>query len=347
MPRRAGGQAVQRSELAVKLGGTLHGADGAVTGLREPADAQPSDAVCVLRDKYLKTALHSAAGVLIVADHQHLERPHIRVPNIELAWIALLDLFAPRLERVGIHPSAVIHEAATLEPDVQIGANVVVARGARIGRGSVIGVGSTIGENAVIGADCQIFENVTIRHHCTLGNRCLIQSGAVIGEDGFGFYRTPDVQHIRQAQIGTVMISDDVEIGSNTVIDRGTLTATTIGPRTKIGPTCVIAHNSTVGADVIMIGAVQLAGSMTIHDKVVLWGQVGSIGHLTIGEGAVVTAQSGISKNVPAGATWRGSPAQDIKTQLRLEARFMALEQMERRLKALEQAILQLESEGL
>ena len=338
---------MQRSELAAKVNGTLHGDDGAVMALREPADATPVDASCVLRDKYLESALNSEAGVLIVAEQHQLERPHIRVPNIELTWIALLELFAARLEVTGIHPSAVIHEDATLEPDVQIGANVSVAKGVRIGRGTVIGAGSAIGENAVIGADCQIFENVTIRHHCTLGSRCLIQSGAVIGEDGFGFHRTPDAQHIRQAQIGTVVISDDVEIGSNTVIDRGTLTATTIGPRTKIGPACVIAHNSTVGADVIMIGAVQLAGSMTIHDKVVLWGQVGSIGHLTIGEGAVVTAQSGISKNVPAGATWRGSPAQEIKTQLRLEARFMALEQMERRLKALEQAILQRESNRL
>ena len=330
---------MQRSELAAKLGGTFHGEDGGVSALREPADATPADASCVLRDKYLKAALSSNAGVLIVASEHILERPHIRVANIELAWIALLNLFAPRLERCGIHPSAVIHPAAILELDVQIGANVTVARGARVGRGTVIGAGSAIGENVVIGADCQIFENVTIRHHCTLGDRCLIQSGAVIGEDGFGFYRTPEAQHIRQAQIGTVVIADDVEIGSNTVIDRGTLTATTIGPRTKIGPACVIAHNSTVGADVIMIGAVQLAGSMTIHDKVVLWGQVGSIGHLTIGEGAVVTAQSGISKNVPGGATWRGSPAQDIKTQLRLEARFMALEEMERRLKALEQTV--------
>lgn len=338
---------MRRSELAAKLGGTLYGEDGAVLGLREPSEATPDDASCALRDKYLEAALSSNAGVLIVSDGQPLERPHIRVADIELAWIALLELFAATLETTGIHPSAVIHPSATLGADVQIGANVSVAKGARIGRGSVIGAGSAIGENAVIGSDCQLYEHVTIRHHCTLGDRCLIQSGAVIGEDGYGFYRTSDAQHIRQAQIGTVIISDDVEIGSNSVIDRGTLTATTIGPRTKIGPACVIAHNSTIGADVLMIGAVQLAGSMTIHNRAVLWGQVGSIGHLTIGEGAVITAQSGISKNVPAGATWRGSPAQEIKTQLRLEARFMALEEMERRLKTLEQTILQRETGGL
>jgi UDP-3-O-[3-hydroxymyristoyl] glucosamine N-acyltransferase len=329
-----------RSELAARLGGTLHGEDGVVAALRDPLDATEHDVVCVLRDKYLPVALESRAGLLVLNGSTAVDRAHIRVSDIERAWIGLLEAFAPKLEDPGIHPSAVIHPEAVLEDGVQIGAHAVVARGARIGRGAVIGSGSTVGENSVIGPDCQIYERATIRHHCTLGARCLVQSGAVIGEDGFGFHRDEHARHTRQAQIGTVEIADDVEIGSNTVIDRGTVSATTIGPRTKIGPMCVIAHNSTVGADVVMIGAVQLAGSMTIHDRVVLWGQVGSIGHLTIGEGAVVTAQSGISKNVPAGAIWRGAPAQDIKTQLRLEARFMALEETERRLKTLERALL-------
>jgi UDP-3-O-[3-hydroxymyristoyl] glucosamine N-acyltransferase len=338
---------VLRSELAVLLNGTLRGPDAPVTGLRDPHEATEHDVVCVLRDKYLPAALKSRAGLLVLNGNSTVERDHISVANIELAWVTLLETFAATLERPGIHPSAVIHESAILEENVQIGANAVIAKGARIGRGSVIGAGSTIGENVSLGEGCVLYEHVTVRHGCTLGNRVLIQSGAVIGEDGFGFYRTPETHHIRQAQIGTVHIADDVEIGSNSVIDRGTLSATTIGARTKIGPMCVIAHNSKVGADVLMIGAVQLAGSMTIHDKVVLWGQVGSIGHLTIGEGATVTAQSGISKDVPAGATWRGSPAQDIKTQLRLEARFMALEEMEKRLKALEQHVLNRPSDTL
>jgi UDP-3-O-[3-hydroxymyristoyl] glucosamine N-acyltransferase len=330
---------ILRSELARRLEGQLVGADGVIKALRDPSDATPDDVTCVLRDKYLNAALESRAGLLVLNGSTTLERDHIRVTDIERAWLTLLETFAPRLEHVGIHPSAVIHPEAVIEPDVHIGALVTVARGARIGRGSMIGAGSSIGENAVIGVNCQLYERVTVRHHCTLGARCLVQSGAVIGEDGFGFHRDQNARHTRQAQIGTVEIADDVEVGSNTVIDRGTVTATTIGPRTKIGPMCVIAHNSKVGADVLMIGAVQLAGSMDIRDRVVLWGQVGSIGHLTIGEGAVVTAQSGISKDVPPGATWRGAPAQDIKKQMRLEARFMALEEMEARLKALERAL--------
>ncbi|NJK44051.1 MAG: UDP-3-O-(3-hydroxymyristoyl)glucosamine N-acyltransferase [Pleurocapsa sp. SU_196_0] len=303
--------------------------------------------VCVLRDKYLETALRSGAGLLVLNGSTPLERDHIRVSDIETAWVKLLRLFSPESSFDGVHPSAVVHPEATLEDDVRIDAGVIIARGARIGRGTVIGAGCIVGENAVIGADCRLLERVTVRHRCVLGSRVLVQSGAVIGADGFGFHRTPEHHHIRQEQIGTVCIEDDVEIGANCVVDRGTLSETVIGARSKLGPSCIIAHNCKIGVDVILIGAVQLAGSVTIKDRAVLWGQVGSIGHLTIGEGAVVTAQSGISKDVPDGATWRGSPAQDIRTQLRLEARFMALETMEKRLKDLERSVLNLEKTTL
>jgi UDP-3-O-[3-hydroxymyristoyl] glucosamine N-acyltransferase len=336
-----------RSELAAILEGTLHGEDAPVAALRDPDDAQPQDVVCVLRDKYLSAALESPAGLLVLNGSAAVDRAHIRVSDIEIAWVKLLRAFSPKLDSSGIHPSAVVHPEAHLEPDVQIGAGAVVARGARIARRTVIGALCSIGENTVIGEDSQLLERVTVRHHCALGKRVLVQSGAVIGADGFGFYRTADSRHIRQEQIGTVRIEDDVEIGANCVIDRGTLGETRIGARSKLGPACIIAHNCQLGEDVILIGAVQLAGSVTIKNRAVLWGQVGSIGHLTIGEGAVVTAQSGISKDVPDGATWRGSPAQDIKTQLRLEARFMALETMEKRLKALENQIFKPDSGAL
>jgi UDP-3-O-[3-hydroxymyristoyl] glucosamine N-acyltransferase len=336
-----------RSELAVLLEGTLHGEDAPVGALREPDEASAQDVVCVLRDKYLETALRSRAGLLVLNGSTTLERDHIRVSDIETAWVKLLRIFAPQSKLEGIHPSAVIHPEATLEEGVRIDAGVIIARGARIGRGCFIGAGCSIGEDAVIGEDCRLLERVTVRHRCVLGSRVLVQSGAVIGADGFGFHRTPEHHHIRQEQIGTVRIEDDVEIGANCVVDRGTLSETVIGTRSKLGPSCIVAHNCKIGADVILIGAVQLAGSVTIKNRAVLWGQVGSIGHLTIGEGAVVTAQSGISKDVPDGATWRGSPAQDIRTQLRLEARFMALETMEKRLKDLERSVLNLEKSTL
>jgi UDP-3-O-[3-hydroxymyristoyl] glucosamine N-acyltransferase len=336
-----------RATLAALLGGVLEGSDANVNAIKEPKDATPHDLTCVLREQYLPAALESNAGVLVIAQEIKIPtaRAVIRVENIETAWVSLLKAFAPNLERdPGIHPSAVVHETAQLESGVCVGANVVIARDAKIGSGTVIGAGSYIGERSTLGADCLIHPNVTILHDVQMGARVLVQSGAVIGSDGFGFQRTSDKRHIRQEQIGGVLIEDDVEIGVLSVIDRGTITTIRIGARTKIGPACIVAHNSSVGSDSLLIGAVQLAGSVTIEDRVVLWGQVGSVGHITVGSDSMVTAQSGISKDLPAGGTYRGSPAQPIRDQLRLEANQREIGTLKEKLQALASKITELES---
>ncbi len=336
-----------RATLAKLLGGVLEGTDANVIAIKEPKNATQNDLTCVLREQYLPAALESDAGVLVVSQDIKIPdaRAAIRVSDIEEAWVLLLRAFAPNLERnPGIHPSAVVHETVQLEAGVCLGANVVIARDARIGSGSVIGAGSYIGERSTLGADCLIHPNVTILHDVQMGARVLVQSGAVIGSDGFGFRRTEDKRHIRQEQIGGVLIEDDVEIGVHTVIDRGTITTIRIGARTKIGPACIIAHNSSVGSDSLLIGAVQLAGSVTIEDRVVMWGQVGSVGHITVGSDSMVTAQSGISKDLPAGGTYRGSRAQSIRDQLRLEANQREIGSLKEKLQALASKISELES---
>ena len=206
--------------------------------IKEPTNATQNDLTCVLREQYLPAALGSDAGVLVVSQDVKTptDRAVIRVFDIETAWVLLLRAFAPNLDRnPGIHPSAVVHETAQLEVGVCVGANVVIARDAKIGAGSVIGAGSYIGERSSLGANCLIHPHVTILHDVQMGARVLVQSGAVIGSDGFGFRRTEDKRHIRQEQIGGVLIEDDVEIGVQTVIDRGTITTIRIGARTKIG----------------------------------------------------------------------------------------------------------------
>jgi UDP-3-O-[3-hydroxymyristoyl] glucosamine N-acyltransferase len=336
-----------RATLAKLLGGVLEGTNANVEALKEPKEATQHDATCVLREQYLPAALESDAGVLVVAQDVKIPntRAVIRVGDIESAWVLLLKAFSPSLERnPGIPSSAVVHETAQIEADVCIEANVVIARDARVGTGCVIGAGSYIGERVSLGADCLIHPNVTILHDVQIGARVLVQSGAVIGSDGFGFWRTADKRHVRQEQIGGVLIEDDVEIGVHTVIDRGTLKTIRIGARTKIGPACIIAHNSSVGSDSLLIGAVQLAGSVTIEDRVVLWGQVGSVGHVKVGSDSMVTAQSGISKDIPAGVTYRGSPAQPIRDQLRLEANQREVGSLKEKLRELEAKITRLES---
>ena len=338
-PFHSSRQPKTRAEVATLLGGELHGKDAPIGRLADPLVAGVADLVCVLREKIaLEKALSSAAEVLVLTEGLPLEttKALIRVPDIELAWLELLRVFAFPLENLDIDSSAKIHPSARIASDVQIGAFAVIAANVSIGAGSIIGAYSSIGERSNLGEGCLLHERVTIRHDCQLGNGVLVQSGAVIGADGFGFHRTTN-GFIRQEQIGTVQIADHVEIGVNTVIDRGTLEPTRIGRGTKIGPSCVIAHNCQLGENVILIGAVGLTGSVIIEDDAVLWGGTGTIGHCRIGKGAVLTARSALSKDIPAGEVWRGEPAQPIKDQLRLEAQMRRLEDYEKRLKQLEQ----------
>ncbi len=337
-----------RAGLATLLEGTLEGPDGPVNALRDPADAGPDDVVMARHAKFLPSCLESRANLIVidrntVLDASNKDRPgrsFLRVPDLEIAWERLLGAFFPALDRdPGIHPSAQVHPTATLGQRVHIGPNVVISRNASIGEGSVILAGAVIGEDSRLGQHCLVHPNVSVLHHVTVGDRVILQSGAVIGSDGFGFRRTPDHQHVRLPHIGTVILGDDVEIGANSVVDRATVGETRIGARTKIGPACIVAHNTVIGQDVLLIGAVQLAGSITIHDRAVLWGQVGAAGHITIGADATVTGQSGVSKSLPAGGTYRGSPAQPINDQLRLEARTRDLERLTERIRLLEERL--------
>ena len=356
-----------RATLAEALGGRLEGPDGVVRAMRDPLEAGSDDVVVVRQEKYLSACLQSPAGLIVlgevvstqavsteavlnqtvsngapISQEDRVGRAFLRVSDPELAWERLLHHFSPHLEYPpGIHPSAQVHPSAMIGENVHIGPNVTVEQGAQIGARSRILAGSLIAQDARLGRDCLIHPNVSILHNVTLGDRVLVQSGAVVGSDGFGFRRTPEHHHIRLPQIGTVIIEEDVEIGANSVVDRGALGATRIGARTKIGPACIVAHNGQIGQDVLLIGAVQLAGSVTVGDRAVLWGQVGVIGHLRIGAGATVTAQSGVSKDLPPDQVYRGSPARPYREQMRLEARIHDLERMAERIKQLEDRLAQ------
>jgi UDP-3-O-[3-hydroxymyristoyl] glucosamine N-acyltransferase len=336
-----------RSALANFLGGTLEGADGPVTGIANPEEAQVNDVVAARHEKYLEPCLTSQAGLIMLAANTTVSPTSIpvgrtapaflRVPDPEAAWERLLSAFAPQLERPPtIDPSASIHPSAQIGTNVHIGPNVTVSKNAQIGAGTTIMAGSFIGEGSSLGSHCELHPNVNVLHHVRLGNRVLVQAGAIIGADGFGFRRTPEHQHIRLPHIGTVVIEDDVEIGANSVVDRGTIGETRIGARSKLGAACIVAHNSIVGQDVLLIGAVQMGGSTILEDRVTLWGQVGVAGHLRIGAGSVVTAQSGVSKSLPAAGTFRGSPARPVAEFARSEARVRDLERLRERVNELE-----------
>ncbi len=207
-----------------------------------------------------------------------------------------------------IHERAVISPKASIGKNVAIGANSVIEDGAAIGDNTIIYPNVYIGKNVKIGAQCIIYPNVTVREECILKNKVIIQAGAVIGSDGFG-YIFHNNKHEKIPQIGNVIIEDDVEIGANTTIDRAKINSTVIGANTKIDNLVQIGHNVKIGMASIIISQVGIAGSTEIGNGVILAGQAGISGHLKIGDRATVGPQTGVIGNVEPGARLMGSPA--------------------------------------
>lgn len=339
-----------RAELAERLDGDLVGPDGPVSAIRDPEDAAgPDDAVAARQPGYLAACLESRAGLLVVASGTaaSVEPPRslLLVSDPEAAWGSLLEAFYPALDLApGVHENASVHPRAELAEGVHVGAGATVARGARVGARSRIMAGAYVGEGAIVGRDCLLHPGARLLHGVVAGDRVTLQAGAVVGADGFGYRRAGEGSYARLQHIGMVVLEDDVEIGANSVVDRGTVGASRIGAGTKIGNCCIVAHNSDVGRNVLMIGAVQMAGSVSVGDGAILMGQVGVVGHITIGAGATITAQSGVSKDVPAGETHRGSPAQPIREALRMEARLRDVARNAERLAQIEASLARLDA---
>jgi UDP-3-O-[3-hydroxymyristoyl] glucosamine N-acyltransferase len=203
---------------------------------------------------------------------------------------------------------------------------------------------AVIGHGAVVGEDCVIHSRVSIRERVRIGNRVVLQDGAVIGSDGFGFARRPDGTHHKIPQIGGVVIEDDVEIGANATVDRPAVGETRIGAGTKIDNLVQVAHGVTIGRDVLLAAQVGIAGSTTIEDRVTLAGQVGVSGHITIGKGAIATAQTGIPNSVEAGSFISGYPAIANRDWLKSSAIFWKLPVLRRAVADLQARLERLEA---
>jgi UDP-3-O-[3-hydroxymyristoyl] glucosamine N-acyltransferase len=209
----------------------------------------------------------------------------------------------------GVHSSAVLEDGVIVESGVTIGPE------ARIGRGTTIAAGSCIGYRVCVGRESYIGPNATITN-TLVGNDVILHSGVCIGQDGFGFSMGPQ-GHLKVPQIGRVIIQDNVEIGSNSTIDRGALKDTIIGEGSKIDNLVQIGHNVVIGRGCVIVALVGIAGSVELGDGVVLGGQVGISGHVTVGAGAQIAATSSVRSNVPPGAKWGGTPAKPISTWFR------------------------------
>jgi UDP-3-O-[3-hydroxymyristoyl] glucosamine N-acyltransferase len=220
----------------------------------------------------------------------------------------------------------------------------VIGAGASIGSRTVLYPHAVVGPGARIGDDCVIHASVSVRERVVLGHRVIVQDGAVIGSDGFGFARRPDGTHQKIPQIGDVVIEDDVEIGANAAIDRPAVGETRIRAGAKIDNLVQIAHGVAIGRNVLLAAQVGIAGSSTLEDSVTLAGQVGVAGHLIIGKGAVATAQTGIPNSVDPGAFVSGYPAIPNRDWLKSSAVFRKLPQLRKLVTDLQKRIEELES---
>lgn len=226
-------------------------------------------------------------------------------------------LFPEAVKPLGFVSAASRHSAALVSPTARLEEGVTIEPGAIIGDGAEIGSGTLIGPGAIVGAHCRIGRDCVIGPNASvinafLGNRVLIQAGARIGQDGFGFVGGANGLE-KMPHVGRVIIQDDVEIGSNSTVDRGALSDTIIGEGTKIDNLVQIAHNVRIGRHCVITAHCGLSGSVTLGDGVMLGGRVGVADHIKIGDGAQIAATSGVMNEVPAGERWAGTPAQPIK----------------------------------
>jgi UDP-3-O-[3-hydroxymyristoyl] glucosamine N-acyltransferase len=248
----------------------------------------------------------------------------------------VLPLFFPEeTYSAGIHPSAVVDSSAVIHPSAHIGPHCVIGAEVTIGERSAVIGGNHIGRGSKIGHDVRIHPNVVIYSLTQIGNRVCIHSGSTIGADGYG-YVFDQGQHRKMPQVGHVIIHDDVEIGSNSSIDRGALGATVIGQGTKIDNLVHVAHNVVMGRHCLIMGQVGFAGSTQLSDYVVIASQSGIAGHLKLGLQATVGAKSGVMRNISAGETVLGYPAAPDKQAKRQWIATAQLPDAMKRLKKLE-----------
>jgi len=310
-------------EIAKKIDGNVVGdKDIVITGISGIKEARKGDITFLANPRYTSLLSTTKASAVIVArDVMNNHNALIQTDDPYFAFSRVMGLMAngeaplPR----GIHPTAVIGKRVKLGSNIAVSAFSVIEDDVEIGNGATIYPQVYIGHHSRVGSDTLIYSQVTIREKITIGKNVIIHSGTVVGGDGFGFAPFKGKHH-KVPQLGTVVIGDDVEIGANVTIDRGTIGETEIKQGTKIDNLVQIAHNVVIGENSIIIAQTGISGSTKLGKNVILAGQAGLVGHLTIGDNVQVCAQSGVTKDVPANTCVMGTPAKIHTREKRIEA---------------------------
>jgi UDP-3-O-[3-hydroxymyristoyl] glucosamine N-acyltransferase len=332
------------AQIAEKLLGELVG-DGSVeiTGLAPADRARPGELTFAENASYFAAAQQSqAAAILVDGPFVCSGKVLIRVANARVALARLLPVFFPPEEHPrGIHPSAVIAGSARIDPTAHVGPNCVLGARVRLGARSVLMGGNDLRADCQLGDDVCLFPNVVLYRQTHLGHRVIIHAGAVIGSDGFG-YVLDEGRHRKVLQLGNVIIHDDVEIGANAAIDRGTLGPTVIGEGTKIDNLVHVAHNVVIGRHCLVMGQAGFAGSTRLGDYVIVASQSGIADHLKLGNQVIVGAKSGVMRDVPDGGRVLGIPAAPDRQAKRQMVALQHLPDLLRRVRELEKQLEQL-----
>lgn len=349
---------ITAGELAELLNGVVVGDHKvAVDRPSRIEDGTPGSITFLANPKYERYAYTTRASILLVNDDfeptEEMVPVLIKVPNVYESMAFLADRFEVHEQpAMGVAPEAWIHPEAEVDDTASISQFVVVRKGAKIGPGTILHPFVMVGDNVEIAEGCTIHAGVKIERSCIIGKNVTIHANTVIGSDGFGFAKT-DAGYQKIKQLGNVVIEEDVEIGSNVVIDRSSLGSTIIGKGTKLDNLIQIAHGVTIGRHTVLAAQVGIAGSTKVGDHVMVGGQVGIIGHLNIADGSQIQAQSGVINSTKENDKIWGSPAMDYNRFLRSYAAFRNLSDMAqqlqettRKLKELENKLDQLQSEA-
>jgi len=293
-----------------------------ITGLNGIEQAGPGELTFVSNPKYAAAARTTRASAVIVGeDFPAIPAAMLRAKDAYLTFARALEIFHQPLRYApGVHATAVVHASARVGANAHIGPYVVIDQDVEMGANAVLLAHVVIYRGARIGNNFFAHAHAIVRENCRIGNDVVVQNGAVIGADGFGFAKTAEGHWHKILQPAPVVIGDDVEVQANSCIDRASVGETRIGRGVKIDNLVQVGHGSQVGEDALLCAQVGLAGSTEIGNKVILTGQVGVVGHCKVGENAIVTPQSGVANDIAAGALVSGSPAVDHRAWLKYSA---------------------------
>ncbi|AZG85603.1 UDP-3-O-(3-hydroxymyristoyl)glucosamine N-acyltransferase [Pseudomonas syringae pv. pisi str. PP1] len=341
---------IKLGQLAEFLGATLRGdKDIEITGLATLQEAGPGQVSFLANPKYRKLLVDTQAAAVLLkpADAEGYTGNALVVPDTYLAYARISHFFDPKPKSsAGVHPTAVIAADALIDPAASIGAFAVIESGVRIAAGVTIGAHCFIGARCEIGEGGWLAPRVTLYHDVRIGKRVVIQSGAVLGGEGFGFAQDKGIYH-KVAQIGGVTLGDDVEVGVNTAIDRGALADTRIGNGVKLDNQIQIAHNVQVGDHTAMAACVGISGSTKIGKHCMLAGGVGLVGHIDICDGVYITGMTMVTHSITEpGSYSSGTAMQPADEWRKSAARLRKIDDMARRLQKLEKVVETVTSSG-